>query len=94
MIIHVSSGDNGRLSSFQIWSRTRMLNVFLAYASERDLNLASLRFEFAGGAVTGNDTAYSLKLRDGDTLTCMLIDTREGEARALPQGSPESQAAR
>ena len=93
MIIHVS-GVDGRLSSFQVWTRTRMINVFLAYAGERNLNLASLRFEFAGVAVTDNDTAHSLNLHDGDTLTCMSIYTGEGDPQESPQCHKQGEAPR
>ena len=89
MIVHVSEGS-GRLSSFQIRARTRMLNVFMAYACERNVSMASLRFEFAGAAVTGNDTARSLNLRDGDTLRCTVTDKGDDESRGVPRDSPES----
>ncbi|EJK62425.1 hypothetical protein THAOC_16970, partial [Thalassiosira oceanica] len=80
MTIHVS-GVGCDLLEYKIRrSKTRMSRMFQDYANILDLNPARLCFETAAGvAVTGDDTAYSLNLHDGDTLRCIWIYTGEGE---------------
>ncbi|EJK71826.1 hypothetical protein THAOC_06694, partial [Thalassiosira oceanica] len=69
MTIHIS-GVGGDLHKYKIrGSKTRMSRMFQDYANRLDLNPARLCFEtVAGVAATGDDTAHSLNLRDGDTL--------------------------
>jgi len=63
-----------------------MDRVFTAFATRNNFDPASLRFEVAGAAVTGNvavasdDTAHSLNLHDGDTLKCVWTYTGETPA--------------
>ena len=68
---------------------TAFKKVFLSVAQHLNVDIESVRFEFRGSAITGDQTPSEIGMNDGDEIDCLYQKYKKGTAVTFGKSIPE-----